>query len=145
MTRPTRYRLFYWLLDAATVVTLVSFARYAVNPALLLADEGESGWMLAIGILSVVLTAVLIFVRTIRDEYAEQLWQAAAGTTMRGLIWVPLVLFFVWGFVEGVSGSPNQDPDDVISGTQMLSLMLSLQLTIFLLSLQWHRWRATRG
>ena len=145
MTRPIRFRLFYWLLDAATAVTLISVGRMLVNPASILSEAPDPLLFKILGVFAVLLPAVMIFVRSIRDEFAEQLWQAAAGATLRGLIWIPLALFFVWGLIEGFSGAPNTDPDTVISGTQMLGLILILQLTLFVLSLQWHRWRAMRG
>lgn len=144
MTQPTRFRLFYWLLDAATAATLFSVARYLYDPALIFASRSENALGSIIGLLAVLLPAILIFVRSIRDEFAEQLWQAAAGATLRGLIWIPFLLFFLWGVAEGLSGSPASDPNTVINGTQMLGLMLMLQLTLFILALQWHRWRATR-
>jgi hypothetical protein len=145
MMRPTRFRLFYWLLDAATFVTLISLARMVTDPGSMFSDRPNALIFQIIGVLAVLVPAILIFVRAIRDEFAEQLWQAAAGATLRGLIWIPPALFFMWGLIEGFSGAPEADPDAVISGTQMLGLMLVLQLTVFVLSLQWHRWRATRG
>lgn len=145
MTRPARFRLFFWLLDAATLVTLFSVGRYLYSPHLIF--DGRSSNVVAqiLGVLAVLLPAILIFARFIRDEFAEQLWQAAAGATLRGLIWVPFALLFFWGVVDGFSGAPQSNPSAEIDGTQMLALMLMLQLTLFVLSLQWHRWRATRG
>lgn len=145
MARPTRFRIFYGLLDLAAVVTLISLGRMLIDPGSMFDDRPNDILFQIVGVLAVVLPAILIFVRSIRDEFAEQLWQAAAGATLRGLIWVPFVLFFLWGVAEGFNGAPESDPDALISGTEMLGLMLMLQLTLFVLSLQWHRWRATRG
>jgi hypothetical protein len=144
MTRPTRFRLFYVLLDAATLVTLISLGRMVADPSSMFEDRPNALIFQVAGVLAVLLPAILIFVRAIRDEFAEQLWQAAAGATLRGLIWIPFALLFLWGIVEGLSGAPDSDLDMVISGTQMLALMLMLQLTLFVLSLQWHRWRTLR-
>jgi hypothetical protein len=145
MTRPTRFRLFYLLLDAASVMTLLSLGRMLADPASIFREDTDMIVWRVLGALALLLPAILIFVRTIRDEFAEQLWQAAAGTTMRGLIWIPFAMFFLWGLIEGIMGSPSADPNAIISGTQMLAMILTGQLTLFVLSLQWHRWRASWG
>jgi len=167
------YRHYNQLVDIAFWVLLFSQVRgllkdAGVSPTLLLFE-----WPVAhIGISAVILTVqlgmiVLILVRQLRDEYAEQLWQKSAASFVKLLPVFPII-WLAAVYIAGAQGgtldyyraNPNEYflPDHAVmrnptraagifqfEGATYVILKLSAHFPLLFAALyKWHRWRDER-
>jgi hypothetical protein len=158
MAKMTRYSLYYRLMD-------VSFAAGVILLALEIAEYGFSmplpeplyTWLgLSVFFIAFFVPAFCVFARFMRDDFAELLWQKAAGTVLKALIILPLPLAFIIGglVVTGQIDVPESEFSDTgissSDGGAALGVIYSFVYIwvfapiIFTLAFQWHRWRASR-
>jgi hypothetical protein len=149
MPRIDRYRLYFLLMDLATLMVGVSIGQAILQPQSLTATPVDPSPLdLGIAAVIILLPTSLIFASRMRDEFAEILWQKAAASTIKGLVIVPFIALFVAGIVAGfreAGGAPATPmPLDVVSGATLFGWAWMLMLSLFVLTFQWHRWRGTR-
>lgn len=159
MNRVTRHTLYYRLMDFSLVGNLLSF-----SVAIAIAATGRDvvpaliqPIFTFVGVASLIIPALLIFQRWMRDDFSEMLWQRTAGTVLKLLIILPIPLAIGWGMwiAEGNSdlaqprmniGNPS-DPvvSAVVQGmVQSLVYLWVATPILFTFAFQWHRWRASR-
>lgn len=149
MSSRLRYRLYFLLMDLATLMVVVSLGQAIVQPhTIAAAPVAPSPIALTIAAIMILLPTSLIFAKGMRDEFAETLWQKAAGSTIKGLVIIPFIALFIAGIVAGVreagGAAETPMPLDAISGSTLFGWIWMLMLGLFVLSFQWHRWRGNR-
>jgi hypothetical protein len=158
MARITRYSLYYRLMDISFVSAAISLCseiiEYGFN--LTLSDEVSDWLFWPIIITGLFIPAFCVFARFMRDDFAEMLWQKAAGTVLKALIILPVPLAFIVGMMvaTGQIDVPESNfTDPAISesdGGAALGIILSFTYmwviapVVFTFAFQWHRWRASR-
>ncbi len=149
MPRIDRYRVYFLLMDFATLSVGVSIVQALLSPAALTeTPTNPTPLDLAVAAVIILLPTTLIFAHRMRDEFAEVLWQKAAASTIKGLVIVPFIALFVAGIVAGFreagGAPPTPMPLDAVSGTTLFGWAWMLMLSLFVLTFQWHRWRGSR-
>ena len=152
---PLRHRIYFWLMDAALISSLVVWANF-----ILLGFTGINAFglpeilqsILAIFLWPMVTVApiVLFFGSPLRDEYAEQLWRRSVVVLAYTAALIPLVYFLAaWGsfFAAG-------QPEEPVWGFKWSVVQTSwgfaiwalwtgyIQLFVFIF--QFLRWRDSR-
>lgn len=149
MKNKLRYRLYFLLMDISTLMVVISLVDTLVRPdRLVTTASSPSLFDLIVASTIILLPTSLIFANRMRDEFAELLWQRAAASTIKGLVVLPFIALFVAGIVAGFreagGAPPTPMPLDAISGSTLLNWAWLLMLSLFVLTFQWHRWRASR-
>lgn len=143
MARFNRHRAYFVLLDIAFGLQLFMLSTELLD--LVDIDVRSFGalfyLLVALAVIGLILPVFLIFARRWRDEFAEQLWQRAAGTTVKALVLLPLPATFLVTYqlrqpdLAGVSAWE--------AGVRVLVYLWLLAPLAFTFALQWHRWRAS--
>lgn len=118
-----------------------------------------------LGLCSFFLLTVLLLVRRFRDEYAEKLWQKAAGTFAKALFLLPWIWVLSWSLAKAMFGGidwmfslqipelihPDTYPVTTESISPGLRQLLALDVILALLWIfapftfaaiyKWYRWR----
>lgn len=169
----TGYRHYNLLMDVAFWVLLIGYSRgllmrAGVPKAYLL---GDWRW-LNVGFGSFVLTMQFLFIalilmRRLRDEYAEQLWQKAAGSLVKFLsltpfLWITFHFVFLHktGVMEWLRANPDltviprhalmRNPTESVGIHQFEAISFTIiKFTqyfplAFAALYKWHRWRDER-
>jgi hypothetical protein len=158
MAKMTRYSLYYRLMDVSFFAAMVLLLMDIVEALLdLTPSESVTLWVgFPLGGLSFLLPSFCVFARFMRDDFAELLWQKAAGTVLKALIILPLPLAFVFGALivtgqidmpESDFSNPNISSSDGGAALGVIFSFIYLWIftpVIFSLAFQWHRWRASR-
>jgi hypothetical protein len=156
MTRLNRHDLFYRLMDASFVVQLL----WLGNSVWRITTERQS-WSdpvksiaITFFVLSILIPAILIFCRFMRDDFTEQLWQKTAGSVLKCLVILPVPIAFfvslalVMGAIHipvGASLTGSDRTVGTINGiVRSMVLLWILTPVLFTFAFQWHRWRASR-
>jgi hypothetical protein len=158
MAKMTRYSLYYRLMD-------VGFAAGALLLALEIAEYGFSMPLpeplytplgLAMFFVSFVTATFCVFARFMRDDFAELLWQKAAGTVLKALFILPIPLAILIGLlvIQGNIDVPDADFSapgiSQSDGGAVIGIIYSFIYVwvfapiLFTFAFQWHRWRASR-
>lgn len=167
------YRHYNRLMDFTFWVLLVAYARGLLGlagvPSTYLLELGAP-LNLALGIffiLSQILLIVLILMRRLRDEYAEQLWQKSAASFVRILplfpmLWLTGIFIFAdqGGWLDSLRANPNVTilPDHAVlpnptesigiyqfEGLNFVVLKLTQYFPLLFAALyKWHRWQDER-
>ncbi len=167
------YRHYSLLMNLAFWILLIGYGRslllFAGIPKPYLLAEWRS-FNLAIGSLVLAvqfLLIVLILIRQLRDEYAEQLWQKAAASLIKLLsltpfLWIAFHYLFLHktGFLEWLRAHPDstlipahallRNPTDStgIHQFEAISFMIIKFTQYFPLAFvalyRWHRWQDER-
>jgi glucan phosphoethanolaminetransferase (alkaline phosphatase superfamily) len=159
MTAMNRHTLYYRLMDFSALGLLLSFGVSAAMNVTGrdLVPEMVQPVFTVIGLLSLVIPALLIFQRWMRDDFSEMLWQRTAGTVLKLLITLPIPIAVGWAVWIA-----NQDPEALntlahridpsqpvvfalLQGVIQSAVYLWIATPVlFTAVFQWHRWRASR-
>ncbi len=145
-----RARLYFALMNLATFVTLLLFpleiaffgvdAEQAMGPLYTI--------YVAVVLAAILLPMVLMFAGFLRDDFAESCWRQSAVTTVKWLTLLPILGSFGLGvrdgYMEAHQGTTQPHLLHDASAADALSLLWALILLLFVLSFQWHRWKASR-
>ncbi|UVO53966.1 hypothetical protein [Sphingomonas sp. SUN039] len=156
MARINRHDLYYRLIDISFVVQLFCLAQFfvrIVSGRVFLSGAAKSVAVTAF-VLSILIPAILIFCRFMRDDFSEQLWQKTAGSVLKCLVILPVpIAFFVslalaTGTIHIPPGSLLTDSErttGAINGIiRSMVVLWLLTPALFTFTFQWHRWRASR-
>lgn len=150
MIRIDRHRLFYRLIDVAFAIQLLVIGTELVGAAGLLEVEfGRYIWFGAvIAAFGLIIPALLIFLRSMRDEFTEMLWQKTAGTVLKALIILPIPVMIAVGLATldpPGSGMMRVDADRVAFEGMLNAAVYLWMVTpvVFTFAFQWHRWRSS--
>lgn len=140
-----RHRRYFLLVDVTTAAVIATLIWY-MWPGL--EEAGSQTLAAVLHIAALILPLILVFGKGMRDEFAEQCWRDAAITSIKAIILLPILSFFA-GMVDGfrgASGDPGQPAPllDGLSPFTTLGYVWIVILTIYVLSFQWHRWKAMR-
>ena len=169
MTGKSRANLYYRLMDICLVLTLLMIINDAVEMFLAISTQSWDGSdghlstaLTLLGLLSFILTVVIIFARSMRDEFAEMLWQKSAGTMLRAMVILPfpamiLVAVFQSALPEfppimgrataeelAKAGYTPEGFSQFVGVISTISVFWWLNTTLFVFIFQWHRWRASK-
>ena len=103
MPRLTRYALYYRLMDICFIIQIVSIVLEVVERT----ANGDAPFgplstvVMAFQLSAVLIPIVLIFFRSMRDDFAEELWQKTAGTVLKALTFLPIIAAVVFGLLIG--------------------------------------------
>lgn len=169
MSRTTSPNLYYRLVDLCTILTLVILAINAYDYYISISDQSwentldsrYSALISSIGFSSFILTMVVILASSLRDEFAEALWQKTAGTFLRAMVifppiamiliaaswWIiptdPLMLDLDFSSAElAKEGLTVEDVNRFIGVISTIGAFWWMSTTFFVFIYQWHRWRA---
>jgi len=152
---PLRYRLYFWLMDAALIAAIVVWANYIV-----LLATGINGfglplvlqYVLAIPLwpLFTVVPIFLLLAKFMRDEYAELLWRRTVVVLAYALAIIPLaIVLFAWAIFYA-TGQP-EDPPAAFAWTvaevtwgYAIWAAWTFFMQLFVFIFQFIRWRDSR-
>jgi hypothetical protein len=146
-----RFRAYFVLMNASFFIQLLhvtrKFVEYSTGTDIPLGPI--KGVVVALAMFGVFTPAILIFTRFMRDEFAEVLWQRAAGTVLRALILLPIpAIFFI--ALSGQLGNyvlrsnvTSLTDASMIGAVRTVATLWLLTPVLFTFAFQWHRWRAS--
>ena len=159
MPRITRHTLYYRLMDVSFLGLLLvvidtllrETSRYQLFPAAF-----DTPFSIA-GLTCLIIPALLIFQRWMRDDFSEMLWQRTAGTVLKLLVLLPVPAAIAAGLAMAAGQDGNVSEVvaldhalDPLTNAMMYGMVRALVylwiLTpmLFTFAFQWHRWRASR-
>lgn len=150
----TRFRLYFVLLDIALAIQLFAILRkvlqaFDIKP---FGDLGHHGWLSALqAIFALLIPTILIFMRWMRDDFSEALWQKTAGSVLKLLVilLMPAAFALAWhtgendAAISAISAIGEADAADFQKPYVALIVQWVLVPFAFTFCFQWHRWRAS--
>ena len=143
MSRFDRHLAYFRLLDVAFVLQLMMVASEVIEWFGIDVERWGAFFyvLLALGVIGLLIPAALIFLRSWRDEFTEELWQKAAGTTLKALIILPIPVAIAFGIL---ADRPAPEEDTAVLGAiRILAYLWTMAPMAFTFAFQWHRWRAS--
>lgn len=169
MPRTSSPNLYYRLVDLCAILTSVTLAVNAYDYYIAISDQSWertlgsrfSALISSMGLSSFVLTMVVILASSLRDEFAEALWQKTSGTFLRAMVILPPVAMILIGFSWSNTPEVPSMLDLDLSSAELAKEGLTVEdvnrfigviftigaywwmsTTFFVFIYQWHRWRA---
>ncbi|RNJ62953.1 MAG: hypothetical protein EDM03_00440 [Porphyrobacter sp. IPPAS B-1204] len=124
-------------------------------------DNRFSTLFTSLGILNFILSMTIILATSLRDEFAEALWQKTAGTMLRAMAILPpfamIVMMILWPLAPELpspfdsylaedalaeEGLKLEDVTRFLGTIETVGKYWSLTMSVFVFVFQWHRWRA---
>jgi hypothetical protein len=163
MPRPSRYELYYRLIDISFICHLCMMAAFIYKQ--ITGTSAVDGLLYypftTVFLVGAFLPPLIVFQRWMRDDFSEMLWQRTAGTVLKALVVLPIPLMLVIPFAMVIQATLGTAPASAATTANSLGLpamlegqmvgymrsMLLLWVTaslLFITAFQWHRWRAGR-
>lgn len=159
MPRINRHALYYQLIDVSFVGQVAIIAVSVVERLIgrqLFPDAIQAPY-LVVSFLCLLIPALLVFQRWMRDDFSEMLWQRTAGTVLKLLVALPIPIAVVAGlaliyrgadaFGNALTLDNGRDPlvnAAVLGVVRALVYLWAATPILFTFAFQWHRWQAGR-
>ena len=155
MQRPDRYQLYFWIVNLTTACV---FSTAILSTGLPIAFLRQHFWIAMLSQLAFVgaffLPMVIMLASRMRDEFADDIWRKAAQSTVTILMFLPLLAIFAVATIDGIRHvSRASGPGwglfvrsitmESLSAVYALQLLWITILSIYVITFQWHRWRAS--
>ena len=146
-----QFRHYFLLIDLATLFSLIVAALELFDPEVAFEGPARSMQLLfaLATIAAVILMLVVVFGKSLRDEFAEECWRGAAMSTVKFLAAAPPIAIVIDAVIrvlakDGVlaSGASGIFPGD--DAGEAVGTVWAVTLAVYFLAFQYHRWQASR-
>jgi hypothetical protein len=156
MQRPDRYQLYFWIVNLTTVCV---FSTAILSTGFASPFLRQHFWIAMLSQLAFVgaffLPMVIMLASRMRDEFADDIWRSAAQSTVKGLVFLPLLAIFAVATIDGIRHASHASGTawgrfvqsitmESLSAVYALQLLWITILSIYVITFQWHRWRASQ-